>query len=284
MLNPFLVLEEARERGWTRLSAGRLKSICRWGWRLTLRPVHTALLRLQAQKQGLTLPTGWEHSHLMVRMVLRAYEKETASLIRETIQPGSNVIDVGAHIGYFTRLFSEIVGPSGRVFAFEPHPTNFSLLEKNTASCQNVHRENKAVSNTEGSARLYVSAYTCSHSLVFMEESAVQTEIEVEAITLDAFWEQHQRFPVHLIKVDVEGAELSVLEGAENLIRENQDLKIIAEFCPECLHSAGVTPQAFLEQLRGYGFRLLAILEEGLADIQQVNMEGKKYVNLLCLK
>src|SRR3989344_1154319 len=72
---------------------------------------------------------GWREK---IAMLGGSYERETGVLLREIVKPGMTVVDIGAHIGYFTRLLSKAVGPGGRVFAFEPEPENFSLLYLNT--------------------------------------------------------------------------------------------------------------------------------------------------------
>jgi FkbM family methyltransferase len=282
--NPLLLLEEARQKARTRQSVGALrKSIYSWGWRLVVRPLYASVLRFLAFKQGLTLPARWTRSHHLIHMVMGAFEQETVSIGKNVVQPGFTVIDIGAHIGYFTRLFSELVGPSGRVIAFEPDPTNFNLLARNTARRRNVTVLNKAVADTDGRIKFYIHAHSGSHSLVGENEDSVVDEIAVEAVTLDTFWEQHGCFPVHLVKIDVEGAEPLVLRGAERLIHENPELKLVVEFCPANLHRAGVAPEAFLEQLGGYGFRPLAIRGDGeLIDVGRIDMKDREYVNLLC--
>ena len=67
-----------------------------------------------------------------LEMLFHNYEKETTELFKKIIKPGMTVIDIGAHIGYFTRLFSKLVGEKGKVFAFEADPINFSFLKRNT--------------------------------------------------------------------------------------------------------------------------------------------------------
>ena len=59
------------------------------------------------------------------------HEKTIVNLVKNEIKKGDVVIDIGAHIGYYTVLFAKLVGPEGRVFAFEASPTNFKILKKN---------------------------------------------------------------------------------------------------------------------------------------------------------
>ena len=83
---------------------------------------------------------------------------ETA-LVRKEIKRGDVVLDVGANVGYYTLIFAECVGETGKVFAFEPDPTNFALLKKNIEAngVKNVVLVQKAVSDTTGITRLHLS-------------------------------------------------------------------------------------------------------------------------------
>jgi FkbM family methyltransferase len=78
------------------------------------------------------------------------YEPGLTSLLTNLIQPGWVVLDVGAHIGWFTVLFSRLVGPKGRVDAFEPDPANFALLQANTLQLANAVVHQLAVWDSSG--------------------------------------------------------------------------------------------------------------------------------------
>jgi precorrin-6B methylase 2 len=82
----------------------------------------------------------------------RAYEPMTTLAFHTLVQPGDRVVDVGAHVGYFTLLAARLCGPNGRVFAFEPHPDNFRLLERNIREngAENVTAVRKAVADRAG--------------------------------------------------------------------------------------------------------------------------------------
>ena len=88
-----------------------------------------------------------------------AYGKLETDLIKESVQQGDVVLDLGANIGYYTLIFARLVGPQGRVFAFEPDPENFRLLERNVKENHytNVVAINKAVSNKTERLKLYLS-------------------------------------------------------------------------------------------------------------------------------
>lgn len=99
-------------------------------------------------------------------MLLGCYEQGTTALCKKILRPGMTVVDVGAHIGYYTRLFARLVGPHGKVYAFEPHPDNFAILQRNVRKFKNVVPVQAAVLDKEGEISLYESSIgTASHSL-----------------------------------------------------------------------------------------------------------------------
>ncbi len=95
--------------------------------------------------------------------LLGTYEKETSDFIRARVK-GGVAIDVGAHIGYYSRLLSPLVDT---VYAFEPDPTNYAFLVKNVKHCANVIPVNMAISNTTGQQEFFlVKNSTFRHSLI----------------------------------------------------------------------------------------------------------------------
>src|SRR2546422_5286600 len=86
------------------------------------------------------------------------YEPLVTELIQNEVKTGDVVLDIGAHIGYYTLMFAELVGPHGKVFAFEPVPSNFALLQKNVQfnGYHSVALIQKAVSDKEGKAVIYL--------------------------------------------------------------------------------------------------------------------------------
>ncbi len=220
------------------------------------------------------------------------YHKQMTKLIKSTITKGMVCLDVGANIGYFTLILARLIGQEGKVFAFEPEPHNFDLLEKNIAinGYHNITPIQKAVSNKNGKAKLFLNRVSLAgHSLATPRKSErqfVRDTIEIEQQTLDTFFRDYDG-KVDFVKIDVEGAELAVVEGMENIISKNKDLVIITEFFPDALRSFGSTPKEFLNTLLQYGFNLYDINDQkesvSLMDVTSILTEysSGKATNLL---
>jgi FkbM family methyltransferase len=126
------------------------------------------------------------------------------------------VFDIGAHVGFYTLLMARVVGDSGRVFAFEPWPPNLAdcLAHLRMNRVANVVVVPAAVGNAGG-----LASFASGDSSTTGKVVSVDTAVRVASVTLDALVAL-EGFPVpDVVKVDVEGAESRVLEGAQMLLR-----------------------------------------------------------------
>lgn len=199
-----------------------------------------------------------------LRMAAGSYEPDTSRVIRNLLLHGQTFVDVGAHIGYFALLGARAVGPTGHVYTFEPAPTNLTLLRENievNGYGSRVTVVPKAASNQSGTSALFLSnADSMWHTTLSRWGG---TTIEVTTTTLDAFFEQIGWPPVHLVKIDVEGAEKAALEGMGELCRRNPSLRLIVEFAAGNFAASDDTPEDVFKVLRDLGFvRLSAISKE----------------------
>ncbi len=225
-----------------------------------------------------------------LEMLLYKFEKETVSVFKQIVKPGMTVLDIGGHIGYYTRFFSKLVGSNGMVYAFEPTKINFSLLQSNTKQLNNVKLVNKAVGESNGQISFYQTfSNTGSHSL--LEPGVKSEKISVDCVTLDQFILDNNIINVDVIKIDVEGAEPLVLKGAEELIKKSKNIAIIMELIHDNLVKSGYTPETYFKYLQNLGLNIYSILDNGkieLFDIKNYNWtdlaRGKVYINLLLKK
>jgi FkbM family methyltransferase len=193
------------------------------------RPIRYRDLRVRRGRMaGMRINLGGS----FVRYLTGDAEPEVQQALAELVKPGQTVYDVGANIGFFTMLCSRLVGPQGKVYAFEPIPQNLVTLRHNIAlnGLTNVVVVDKALSASTGTAEMFVSPWSAFHSLNVEGASKQENhgaeagEIVVETVTLDEFVEREGAPPPDLIKIDVEGAELIVVQGMRETLRSKQPL------------------------------------------------------------
>jgi FkbM family methyltransferase len=214
-------------------------------WRISSDPEDIFVV----QGHKMILATG--DGRPVVGMVADVYEETTSRLFHRLLKPEMMVVDIGAHVGYFTLIAAKQVGPAGKVLAFEPDADNHAALLKNIAmnDYQNITVAQKAVSEQEGSAQLHLTQTGSGRHSMFHHGLPERGSVDIETTTLDATLKELGWPHVDLIKIDVEGAEVSVLSGMAQLLENQTDLKLVVEFMPELLHNAGVTPQQFFDKL-----------------------------------
>ena len=220
------------------------------------------------------------------------YEPMETDIFKKQIKPGNTVLDIGANIGYYTLISARLVGPLGRVYAFEPDPANFRLLQKNVEAngYANVVLVNKAVSNKTGKLRLYLNPANRGDHRVYDSKDG-RPSLEIETVALDRFFKPLDK-KIHFIKMDIQGAEALALEGMKGLVGKNKRIKLVTEFSPASLKLAGSRPESYLKSLKLLGFSLFEISEKK-KSIQPVKPAqllkrpwggSEDYTNLLCVK
>ncbi len=178
-------------------------------------------------------------------LCLGLYERDTVWLLRRILAPGMTFVDGGAHYGLYTLHASSLVGETGRVVAVEAHPFNADILRRNVAlnGLRNVEVVEAALAERGGTVRFYVSRDNYRHSLIRMRVTA-EGFLNVEGAPLDDLVSR-----ADVVKLDLEGAEPMALRGMGRLLRDSKP-RLLLEFCPEDLEAGGVSPPAFLQELR----------------------------------
>ena len=141
---------------------------------------------------------------------------------------GEVVIDVGAHVGKYALYSARLVGESGVVIAIEPHPENYQALTGNIElnGFKNVIALNVAAYNCNGKKLPLIGSIDQEYTVkAVVEEGCVLAETK----KIDSILEELDIQKVDYVKIDVEGAELEVLEGMEKCIKDNSSLKILVE-------------------------------------------------------
>jgi len=147
------------------------------------------------------------------------WEPEVVRVIAENVKPGMVALDIGAHSGFYTLMLSKLVGPGGKVIAFEPLPANFRTLEENMAlnGITNVQLQQRAVGEHSGEGDLEVPDPENSLVAGPMIPGDPHGSMKIPMVSLDDFL-FGQTPPVDFIKMDVEGAEGDILRGARRIL------------------------------------------------------------------
>ncbi len=169
----------------------------------------------------------------------RRREAETMKLLERITPSEGTVFDLGAHIGFLSLYFARLVGPGGKVYAFEPGPNNLPYLRRNVRARPNIEVVPKGVGDRDGELTLYVESLTGQNNSFVRDfdvfeyykgrafDSGIRTtEARVRMVTLDQFVREKGIRP-DLVKIDVEGFELEVLKGAASTLRDNRPLLLI---------------------------------------------------------
>ena len=221
-----------------------LRSLLDWlGVRYIRKSIHGRVYRVPLRSTSL---------RRLLRLRDDAYEGEFYHTVLSLAMEGDTVFDVGAHLGEYTVGFSDVVGEQGRVVAFEANPITAAMLQEivDVNNLQNVRLEASAVGSRVGCVSLSAQSHSPGQSL--LHPSAGET-CEVRMTTIDSFVRETGLHP-DVIKMDVEGYELHVLEGARDTLR-SVGPALCVEVHPARLEAAGMSPDAVGATLLEFGYR-----------------------------
>lgn len=205
--------------------------------------------------------------------VARMYEPVVTELFRREVRPGQTALDLGANIGYFTLILAGRVGPSGRVVAFEPDPTNFSLLERNVAAngYTNAQLVRRAVWSRTGPLTLFLNEENRGDHRAY-DTAEGRASVQIEAVTVDDNFGGDPP-SVDWIKMDVQGSELHALRGMQRVLERSPTLTIVTEFWPSALARSGAgAPADLLHELSRLGFTF-EIVDEASGRLEVTTIE-----------
>ena len=203
-------------------------------------------------------------SSVIFDMMLRdtIYECANVSLLRELVTPGSHYFDIGANIGLMSLPVLHAV-PTCRVLSFEPAPSALSLLQRTAA--RSPYRDRWTVLGTAlgrqvGSSGFFTSDAGAEAYGGFRDTKRGETDLQIEVpvSTVDAEWTALGKPPVSVIKIDVEGAELEVVQGGIDTIQAERPC-VLLEWNARNLAPYGTPVEALLELAQSLDYRVLAV-------------------------
>lgn len=188
------------------------------------------------------------------------YESDNFELLEANCKPGAVIIDIGAHIGLFSVIASQVAGDQGKIYAFEPAPSTFELLQK-TVSINNkekvIETVQKAVGKETGKITFFISDDKAdnSNSLVQYKEDRSLHGIDVAVTSVDNFVQEKNISKLDFIKIDVEGAEYDTLQGAVHTLKNLRPVCIVA-IHPEPIAAKGDRLEDIYDLIAGCNYRV----------------------------
>jgi FkbM family methyltransferase len=197
------------------------------------------------------------------------WEPNLSKFISHRLASGSVFVDVGANVGYFALLASTLVGDKGRVIAVEASPKIYGLLQRNIQlnNSSNIRALNIAAGESTGTISVFSGGQNNIGSTNTIGTLGGEYEAEVSVMPLDEMISPDIWKNVRLIKIDVEGAELSVVRGMQRLLdSSNEDLELVIEINPSHLQEQGCHPNEIISVLRKRGFFPYVLANDYSAD------------------
>ena len=193
---------------------------------------------------------------------LGMYEPQETLLLPALLRAGDTCVDVGAHWGYFSLLAGARVGGTGQVLAIEADPRVFATLRRTLALNPSLRVEAVQVAAAAERGTLVLNGFDergDNWGISSVATSQGGARFDVAAEPLDALMEAHGVRDVGLLKMDIEGAEVLALRGADRLLRGKHIRTLLLELHPPQIAALGSSVPAILAALRGYGYGLWAV-------------------------
>lgn len=203
----------------------------------------------------------------------RYYEPDVSNAMMRILREGDTAIDVGANIGFFTVLLGKLVGPAGRVLSVEPDNANLERLKANLAlnGIDNADLLEQPVTDQPGEVTFFINSDNSGGNALWdpgefagnPKSRANPQPRRLAATTLDAEAARLKLATPRLIKIDTEGAEQRVLEGARGLLEGCRVPFVIAELHEFGLQKMGCSGASLRALMEGFGYSTFALYYDG---------------------
>jgi FkbM family methyltransferase len=206
----------------------------------------------------------WDRPNIHT-LVRHPYDVAEFQAIRRLVKEGDVAFDVGANLGIYSVLLSRLCGPKGSVWAFEPVPDTYWRLRETLAlnRCENVTAVQSAICEKSGAVQmnLFEPQFAEWNTLGMPSMKAPNgtfirpsESVSVRARTLDEFCDEERIERINFLKVDVEGFEAAVFQGAGRLLKDQRVDYICFEISKDPLKGAGIESRKVFEALEMHGY------------------------------
>jgi FkbM family methyltransferase len=225
----------------------------------------------------------------------RYVEDDLRDLLRShpAIVGEGNVLDIGANIGYTAAVLARAAQADRKVYAFEPEPFNFKLLQQTAHQSEfagKIVPMQLAVGAADGMINLWINDRHHADHRVATEQfrsahpdsaDPDSNQVSVPLVSIDSFLQRNPE-PVSLVKIDVQGYELAVCQGMTDTLRQNPGIKILLEFMPSAMRELGFESSHLIDLFVERDFKVYQIhprgkLSPGIPD----TMSDSSYCDLL---
>ncbi len=192
------------------------------------------------------------------------YEKNSirhmSNLLKKITSKKIVCFDVGANIGFFSlTMAKELENKNCEIHSFEPNPYTLTFLDKNLTLnpklADSIFRNSIGLSDKAGTFQLSYNHRNTGSANIFDSASNSEEVAEIEVKTLDDYCVEHNINHIDLLKVDIEGAELNFLKGAEKIISKSKNMVLIMEIMEDNCKQAGYTSSQLYNKVIGFGFK-----------------------------
>ena len=246
------------------------------------------------KRYGATIHLNPNDPILPGALTLNVYERDEISFFLKSFQPNMTFVDVGANVGLYTGLAMSRNNFQGRVLCIEPDPISRQFLEKTITSNKGSTEDCKitispfAASNTNETLVLYKNPENKCDNRIYPDEILTE-QVSIQAKTLDSICESEDISEIQFLKIDVQGAEGKVLQGASKILSSSPNCILMTEFWPYGLLHCGIKPTEYIAQLQELRFNLYELSRGKLFPLSNVDTIvqkniGRLYINLVGLK
>lgn len=225
---------------------------------------------------------------ILCRLIYFGFEQTEISFIKKFLRKGDVFIDIGANIGLFSLHASKILGDTGKIYAIEPTPDTFDRLKQNIKlnKFENIEPHNLGLSNSKSFFDFHISndGHDAWNSFANLPELISCEKITVQADTLDSFILQNKIKNISLIKLDVEGWEKFVLEGAESILKQDNAPVFMVEFTETNAFAAGYYLGELFDMMKDFGYEWYSYNNKANTLRKEIKKLHYPYENLIAIK